>query len=199
MRASGRTGFEPIDRRYSERKETLRPLVFICDVSGSMEAYGRALLHYAHVTARARPRVRAFMFATRLRDVTPLLRLRNADAALAALGKTLREWGGGTRIGASLREFNDRYAQRGAARGGTVAILSDGWERESPELVASEMARLRRLARRIIWINPRKKDPAFEPLTRGMAAALPYLDAFVSGHDLRSLDAVAAAIEGATV
>lgn len=104
--------------------------------------------------------------------------------------------GGGTRIGASLHAFNDRYAQRGIARGGTVVILSDGWEREDPELLASEMARLRRLCRRIVWVNPQKKHPAYQPLVRGMVAALPYLDALVEGHNLRSIAAVADAIEG---
>jgi uncharacterized protein with von Willebrand factor type A (vWA) domain len=115
---------------------------------------------------------------------------------MAAIGSTVHDYGGGTRIGAALHAFNERHAQRGAARGGTVVILSDGWERDDPALVGLEMQRLRRLARRLVWVNPHKRHPAYEPLARGMAAALPYLDAFVSGHSLRTLDAVADAIEG---
>jgi hypothetical protein len=147
-----------------------------------MEPFARALLQYAQVTALARPRVRTFAFATELTELTA--------------GSAVGDYGGGTRIGAALRTFNDDFAQRGAARGGTVVILSDGWERDDPALVASEIARLRRLTRRLVWVNPHKRHPAYEPLARGMAAALPYLDAFVSGHTLRSLDEVAAAIEG---
>jgi len=163
-----------------------------------MEPYARALLRYAHVTALARPRVRAFAFATRLTDLSTVLRERSADAALERASALLRDFGSGTRIGAALREFNGRFAQRGATRGATVVILSDGWEREDPALVRDQMARLRRLARRIVWVNPQKKHPDYEPLTRGMAAALPYVDAFVEGHNLRSLDAIADAIEGTT-
>jgi uncharacterized protein with von Willebrand factor type A (vWA) domain len=185
LRATARTG-EPLLRRRSRRLEQLRPLVFLCDVSGSMGPYARALLAYARAIRQARPRVHAFSFATRLTDLSwPRARDREP-----------RDMGGGTRIGASLRAFNERYAQRGLARGGTVVILSDGWEREDPDLVASEMARLRRLCRRIVWVNPQKKHASYEPLARGMAAALPYLDAFMEGHNLRSIAAVADAIEG---
>lgn len=197
-RGSLRTLGELLRRRYSTRRLRLRPLVFLCDVSGSMAPYARALLRYAHVSALARPKVSAFAFATRLSDLSPMLRERNADEALARAAETLRDFGGGTRIGAALREFNERYARRGATRGATVTILSDGWEREDPALVGDQMARLRRLARRIVWVNPQKKDPAYEPLARGMAAALPYVDAFIEGHNLRSLDAIADAIEGTT-
>jgi uncharacterized protein with von Willebrand factor type A (vWA) domain len=161
-----------------------------------MAPFARALLQYARVNAIARPRVRALAFATRLTDLTPVLR-HAADAHLmAALGTAVRDYGGGTRIGAALRAFNDGLGRRGAARGGTVVLLSDGWERDDPELVRAEMARLRKLCRRIVWVNPHKRHPAYEPLARGMAAALPYLDAFVSGHSLRTLEAVADAIEG---
>lgn len=196
LRGASRTQGELLRRRATARRETLRPLVFLLDVSGSMEPFARALLQYARVNAIARPRVRAFAFATRLTDLTPLLRRADDARLMAALAETIRDFGGGTRIGASLRAFNDDYAQRGAARGGTVVILSDGWEREDPDLVRSEMERLRRLARRIVWVNPHKRHPAYEPLARGMAAALPYLDAFVSGHNVRTLDAVADAIVG---
>jgi uncharacterized protein with von Willebrand factor type A (vWA) domain len=196
LRGAARTAGEMVRRRATRRRPRLRPLVFLLDVSGSMAPFARALLQYARVTAIARPRVRAFAFATRLTDLTPLLRRAGDDRLMAAIAETIPDYGGGTRIGAALHAFNDRHAQRGAARGGTVVILSDGWERDDPALVAVEMQRLRRLARRVVWVNPHKRHPAYEPLARGMAAALPYLDAFVSGHNLRTLEAVADAIEG---
>lgn len=196
LRGASRTAGELIRRRATARRTTVRPLVFLLDVSGSMGPFARALLHYARVTAQARPRVRAFAFAMQLTDLTPLLRRASDDRLMAAIGATVRDYGGGTRIGAALHAFNQRYAQRGAARGGTVVILSDGWERDDPERLETEMRRLRRLTRRIVWVNPHKRHPAYEPLARGMAAALPHLDAFVSGHNLRTLDAVADAIEG---
>lgn len=196
LRGAARTAGELVRRRATRRRTRLRPLVFLLDVSGSMQPFARALLHYARANAVARPRVRAFAFATRLSDLTPLLgRASDADL-MTAIGATVRDFGGGTRIGAALHAFNDDYAQRGAARGGTVVILSDGWERDDPALVGREMERLRRLARRIVWVNPHKRHAAYEPLARGMAAALPYLDAFISGHNLRTLGAVADAIEG---
>jgi uncharacterized protein with von Willebrand factor type A (vWA) domain len=199
MRAAARTAGELARRRASARRERPRPLVFICDISGSMAPYSRALLQYARVVALGRRNVRAFAFATELTELTAIARRAHHAEAMSALGAALRDYGGGTRIGAALRAFNDRYGQRGAARGGTVVILSDGWERENPEAVASEMQRLRRLARRIVWVNPQKKHPAFEPLARGMAAALPYIDALITGHNIRSLDAIADAIEGAAL
>jgi hypothetical protein len=198
LRGAARTAGELIRRRATRRRETLRPVVFLLDVSGSMAPFARALVQYARVTAVARPRVRAFAFATELTDLTPLLKRATDERLMSALSATVRDYGGGTRIGAALRAFNDRFAQRGVARGGTVVILSDGWERDDPALVGAEMLRLRRLARRIVWVNPHKRHAAYEPLARGMAAALPYLDAFLSGHSLRTLEAVADAIEGRT-
>lgn len=194
LRAAARTGGELVRRSTTRRRERLRPLVFLLDVSGSMASFARALLQYARVAARARPGVRAFAFATRLTDLTDVLRHASDVELAAALGRAVRDYGGGTNIGANLRAFNDRYAQRGIARGGTVIILSDGWERGDPALLAAEMARLRRLTHRIVWVNPHKRHPAYEPLVAGMAAALPFVDAFVSGHNVRSLDAVADAV-----
>ena len=198
LRGAARTAGELVRRRATKRRQRLRPLVFVLDVSDSMEPFARALLQYARVTAIARPAVRAFAFATQLTDLTALLRHASDERVMAAIGEAVRDYGGGTRIGAALHAFNDRYAQRGAARGGTVVILSDGWERDDPALVGIEMARLRRLTRRIVWVNPHKRHAAYEPLARGMSAALPYLDAFLSGHSLRTLDGVADAIEGRT-
>lgn len=195
LRGAARTAGELMQRRTTRRRLRVRPVVFLLDVSGSMTPFARALIQYARVTAAARPAVRAFAFATRLTDLTPLL-AGSTDELMRAVGETVLDFGGGTRIGAALKAFNERYAVRGTARGGTVVILSDGWEREDPALVGTEMARLRRLARRIVWVNPHKRHAAYEPLARGMAAALPYLDAFLSGHNLRTLDAVADAIEG---
>lgn len=196
LRSAARTAGELVRRRATRRRERLRPLIFLLDVSGSMAPYARALVQYARVNAIARTGVRAFAFATQLTDLTPLLRRASDEALMRAVGAAVRDFGGGTRIGAALRAFNDRYAQRGAARGGTIVILSDGWERDDPAPIRTEMERLRRLARRIVWVNPHKRHPAYEPLAGGMAAAVPYLDAFVAGHSLRSLDAVASAIEG---
>jgi uncharacterized protein with von Willebrand factor type A (vWA) domain len=196
LRNAARTSGELMRRRTTRRRLRMRPLVFLLDVSGSMVPFARALVQYARVTASARPAVRAFAFATRLTDLTPLLARAADDRLMGAIAETVRDYGGGTRIGAALRAFNERYAARGTARGGTVVILSDGWERDDPALVGTEMARLRRLTRRIVWVNPHKRHAAYEPLARGMAAALPYLDAFLSGHNLRTLAAVADAIEG---
>jgi uncharacterized protein with von Willebrand factor type A (vWA) domain len=196
LRGATRTQGEIARFRTTRRRTRLRPLVFLLDISGSMEPFARALVQYARVNAIARPAVRAFAFATQLTDLTPLLKRATDRHLMAALAASVRDYGGGTRIGAALRRFNDRYAQRGVSRGGTVVILSDGWERDDPALVRTEMERLRRLTRRIVWVNPHKAHPAYEPLAKGMAAALPFLDAFVSGHNLRTLAAVADAIEG---
>jgi uncharacterized protein with von Willebrand factor type A (vWA) domain len=188
IRGAARTAGDIVHRRVTRRRERLRPLVFLLDVSGSMAPFARALIQYARVNAIARPAVHT--------DLTPLLKHAGDEALMAALGAHVRDYGGGTRIGAALHAFNNGYAQRGMARGGTVVILSDGWERDDPALVRTEMERLRRLTRRLVWVNPHKRHAAYEPLAGGMAAALPYLDAFVSGHNLRTLDAVADAIEG---
>jgi uncharacterized protein with von Willebrand factor type A (vWA) domain len=195
MRAAARTAGELIRRRASARRERPRPLLFLCDVSGSMIPYARAMLQYARIAALARPRVRTFAFATRLTEITGVARQSHASSVMGAFGESLQDYGGGTRIAAALHAFNAGYAQRGAARGGTVVVLSDGWEREDPAGVGREMARLRLLCRKIVWVNPQKKHPAFEPLAAGMAAALPYVDALVAGHNLRSLEAIADAIE----
>lgn len=197
LREAARTAGELVRRRNSLRRDRLRPLVFLCDVSGSMAPYARVVLGYARANALARGRVRAFAFATRLTELTASIGRSGKGDVLSAVLRELPDYGGGTRIGAALQAFNAHYAQRGAARGGTVVILSDGWEREEPGLVASEMARLRRLSRRIVWVNPQKKHPGFEPLARGMAAALPFVDALVAGHNLRSLEGIARAVEAA--
>jgi uncharacterized protein with von Willebrand factor type A (vWA) domain len=172
-----------------------RPLVVICDVSGSMESYTRAFMQFLHAAVGGAD-AEAFVFATRLTRLTKALRARQPDLALERATATARDWSGGTRIGESLRRFVDEHGRRGMARGAVVVIVSDGWERGDPEVVAEQMRRLRRLAHRIVWVNPRKASSRFRPATGGMAAALPSCDAFVSGHSLQALAEVAAAIAG---
>ena len=195
LRASSRTGGDPSLRVMRRRVERPRRVVLICDVSGSMEPYTRAFLQFLHACVGG-TRAEAFVFATRLTRLTRPLRTRRPELALERAAAAAKDWSGGTRIGDSLRRFNDAYGRRGMARGAVVVILSDGWERGDPELVVREMQRLRRLAHRIVWVNPRKAGRGYEPLVGGMAAALPWVDAFVSGHNLRALEEVTDAIAG---
>jgi len=195
VRAARRSGTDTPRLLYSRRRQQRRKLVLLCDVSGSMEPYARvfvSLLQGAVAGAGAE----AFVFSTRLTRLTRQLALRDPDEALARAAASAPDWAGGTRIAESLRRFVDEHGRRGLARGAVVVIFSDGWAQEDPEQVAAQMARLRRLAYRIIWVNPRKAAPHYEPLVGGMAAALPYCDAFVSGHSYRALAEVAAAIRG---
>jgi uncharacterized protein with von Willebrand factor type A (vWA) domain len=193
LRASCRTGGDPA-RRVLHRR-TLRPrrLVLLCDISGSMEPYTRAFLQLLHAAVGG-ANAEAFVFATRLTRLTRALRGRQPDLAIERAAAAARDWSSGTRIGEALRRFNDDHGRRGMARGAVVVILSDGWERGEPALLAREMERLRRLAHRIVWVNPRKAGSDYRPLVGGMAAALPFCDVFLSGHNLRALSAVADAI-----
>jgi uncharacterized protein with von Willebrand factor type A (vWA) domain len=193
LRRSLRTGGDPARQARRRRRPRPRPLVLICDVSGSMAPYARAYLQLLQAAVRAGS-AEAFVFATRLTRLTRALRGHSPDAALARAATAAPDWSGGTRIGAALARFNDDYGRRGLARGAVVVILSDGWERADPAPVGREMERLGRLAHRIVWVNPRAAAPAFEPLAGGMAAALPHVDALVSGHSLAALDDVLAAI-----
>jgi len=195
LRASHRTGGDPARRIMRRRTREPRRLVVICDVSGSMEHYTRAFLQFLHAAVGGAG-AEAFVFATRLTRLTTALRARQPDLALERATAAARDWSGGTRIGESLQRFNDDHGRRGMARGAVVVILSDGWERGDPDVVAEQMRRLRRLAHRIVWVNPRRASSRFEPRVGGMAAALPYCDAFVSGHSMRALTEVAAAIAG---
>ena len=193
LRAAQRSGGDPVRLVHRKRRVRPRRLVLLCDVSGSMEAYTRiylSLLQGAVSGARAE----GFVFSTRLTRLTHQLSGRDPDSALALAAKAAPDWAGGTRLAGSLRRFLDDHGRRGLARGAVVVVLSDGWAQEEPELVAEQMARLRRLAHRIVWVNPRKAAPGFAPLVGGMAAALPYCDAFVSGHSLAALEEVAAAV-----
>ncbi len=164
-----------------------RRLVVLCDISGSMEAYARALLQLVYCAA-AGQRAEVFTFATRLTRLTRVLAKVRPEVALARAGRAAPDWSGGTRIGEALKTFLDRYGNRGLARGAVVLIISDGWETGDPALLGREMARLSRLAYRIVWANPRTASPQYEPLVAGMAAAWPYCDAVVSAHSLSALD-----------
>ncbi len=196
IRASLRTGGDPVDRPYRARKEVPRKLVVLCDVSGSMDAYARALVLFLHAAVGSGPGVEAFAFGTRLSRLTTELGTRDPEAALEKCTEAVTDWGSGTRIGASLKEFNDLYGKRALSRGAVVVIVSDGWERQDPELVGREMARLARAAYAVVWVNPLKGNPDYQPLAGGMRAALPYIDRFLTGHNLRSLEELAAVLAG---
>ncbi|GAA0259389.1 vWA domain-containing protein [Cryptosporangium japonicum] len=193
VRDARKTGGDPVALVHRRRRRRPRPLVLLCDVSGSMEPYTRvflALLHGSVTGARAE----AFVFSTRLTRLTRPLARRDPDLALRRAADAAPDWAGGTLLARSLQRFLDSYGRRGAARGAVVVILSDGWAQDPPAEVAAQMARLRRLAHRIVWVNPRKAATGYAPKVGGMAAALPFCDAFVSGHSLAALDEVAAAV-----
>jgi uncharacterized protein with von Willebrand factor type A (vWA) domain len=194
LRASLRTGGDPV--RYARRRRRTRPrrLVLLCDISGSMEPYARAYLQFLQSAAGGGAAAEAFVFATRLTRLSRALRGRNPEAAIRRAADAAPDWSGGTRIGEALKAFNDRYGRRGMARGAVVVVLSDGWEGGDPALVAQEMERLARLAHRIVWVNPRVAATGFQPLTGGMVAAMPHVDALRSGHSMQALEAVAEAI-----
>jgi uncharacterized protein with von Willebrand factor type A (vWA) domain len=188
IRRSFRTGGEPIERHWQRRRTRRRRLILILDVSGSMAAFSRALLVFAHAALRADPRWEAFCFGTRLTRLTQSLKTNDPDSALNLASAEVFDWDGGTRIGESLKVFLDDYGHGGMARGSIIVICSDGLEIGAPELLGEQMARLSRLSHRTIWLNPLKEDPAYEPLARGMRAALPHIDLFASGHNLASLE-----------
>ena len=187
LRRSLRTRGEPFDRAWRDRRVRGRPLVLILDVSGSMSPYARALVQFGYAAMAAGRRVEVFCFGTRLTRVTRMLRTKDPDRALHEIGRTVADWEGGTRIGESLKALLDAWGQRTALRGAVVVLCSDGLERGDPELLRSQMARLGRLAHKVVWVNPLKGSPRYEPLARGMAAALPSVDVFLSGHNLESL------------
>ena len=199
LRKAHRTAGDPVHRVHRRPKERRRRIVLLADVSGSMEDYSRAYLHLLHGAVRA-TRAEAFVFATRLTRLTRVLRDTDPDEALAHVATLAPDWAGGTRIGEAVRRFNDEYGRRGLARGAVVVIVSDGWERADPTLLGEQMARLQRLAHRVIWVNPRAATEGFAPLAGGMAAALPHVDVLLSGHSPAAmaelLDAIAS--DGAT-
>ena len=199
IRASLRAGGEPIRRKWREPGERMRRLVLLLDVSGSMEPYARGMLRFVHAAVAGRQRVEAFALGTRLTRVTRELSSRDPDRALQAAAARVLDWNGGTRLGECLMKFNDEWGVRGMARNSIVVILSDGWDRGDPELLGEQMQRLQRVAFRTIWVNPLKVTPGYAPLARGMAAALPHVDAFVEGHSVAAMEELAATISAHTL
>jgi uncharacterized protein with von Willebrand factor type A (vWA) domain len=189
VRETLRHGGEPARLRRRRRRKQPRRLVLLLDVSGSMVPYADALLRFGHAAVRRRPtRTEVFTVGTRLTRVTRALRHRDPDAALRAAGAAIPDWHGGTRLAGSLRAFLDRWGRRGTARGAVVVVFSDGWERGDPAELAEQLDRLGRLAYRLVWVNPHRGKEGYAPLAAGMAAALPFLDEFVSGHSVDALE-----------
>ena len=194
LRASLRTGGDPMRVARRRRRTVRRRLVMLCDISGSMEPYARAYLQFLTCATGTGGDAEAFAFATRLTRLTRALASRRPEQAIQRAAAAAPDWSSGTRIGAALKEFNDRYGRRGMARGAVVVILSDGWERGDPTLVGREMERLARLAQRIVWVNPRVGARDFSVRAGGMVAALEHCDALVSGHNFEALLEVVEAI-----
>ena len=196
LRRAYRTGGDPVQRVHRRHRERPRRVVLIADVSGSMEPYARVYLHLMRGAVRALGS-EAFVFATRLTRLTRQLAAGGPDYAYAKVAETTPDWAGGTRIGTALTRFLDEHGRRGIARGAIVVIVSDGWEIGDPAEVGEAMHRLGRLAHHIIWVNPRSAAAEFQPLAGGMAAALPHVDTFLSGHSVRALEELLAAIREA--
>jgi uncharacterized protein with von Willebrand factor type A (vWA) domain len=194
LRASLRTGGDPIRLARRQRRIEPRRLVLLCDISGSMEPYTRAYLQFVTSAAGSGPNSEAFVFATRLTRLTRARAGRTPERAIQRAAAAAPDWSSGTRIGDALKTFNDRHGRRGMARGAVIVILSDGWELAEPELLGQEMQRLQRLSYRIVWVNPRVSAEGFSPQAGGLVAALPYCDALVSGHSLKALEEVVEAI-----
>ena len=182
------TGGEAVEWRWLRRTRRPRPVVLLCDISGSMERYSRFLLRFAHALQRSGAPVEVFVFGTRLTRITRELRIRSPDAAIRRVADRVVDWSGGTRIGESLRVLNRRWVRRTIRSGAVVLIVSDGWERGDPALLAREMAALRRACHRLFWLDPLASRPGFEPATLGLRAALPHIDALVPCGSVASLE-----------
>lgn len=191
LRRSWHFGGEPIRLHWRQRRYKARPLVVLCDVSGSMERYSRVLLQFIYTLGRGRDHVEAFVFSTQLSRITPHLRRRNLNSALAAVSAQAADMGGGTQIGQALKSFNQAWARRVLGRGAIVILISDGWDRGDPDQIRRQMERLRGSSHRLIWLNPLLGSPDYQPLTRGMQAALPFIDHFLPVHNLQSLEQLA--------
>jgi len=188
LRSSLRTQGEPLQRAWLSRRDVARPLVLVLDVSGSMAPYARALMQFGYAAMSSGEKVEVFCFGTRLTRVTRSLRTTDPDRALADVARRVRDWEGGTRIGEALKTLTDLYSQAAALKGAVVVLCSDGLERGDPLLLASQMSRIHRIAHELVWVNPLKGTSDYEPLARGMAAALPHVDRFLSGHNVKSLE-----------
>jgi len=173
---------------WREPRTRQRPLVVLCDISGSMERYSRILLQFVHTISDGLHDVETFVFGTRLTRITRLLREKDIDDAIAAVSKQVIDWSGGTRIGEAIKDFNFLWGRRVLGRGAVVLLISDGWDRGDPQLLSREMSRLQRSCYRLIWLNPLLGSPGYQPLTQGMQAALPNVDDFLPVHNLASLE-----------
>ncbi|HUR94635.1 MAG TPA: VWA domain-containing protein [Gemmatimonadales bacterium] len=191
LRRAMSTGGEALRWRWLRRLERPRPIVLVCDISGSMERYSRFMLRFAHALHRSGAPLEVFVFGTRLTRITRQLRLRNPDAALRRVAEKVVDWSGGTRIGESLRDLNRRWVRRTIRSGAIVLLVSDGWERGDPALLAREMGTLRRSCHRLLWIDPLASRPGFEPATVGLQAALPFVDELVPAASVASLEELA--------
>lgn len=187
---------EPVEIARRHRSTKHRRVVLLVDVSGSMSSYADALLRLAHRIAWS-GETEVFSMGTRVTRLTRAMRLRDADKALVAAGETVPDWSGGTRLGDGLKVFLDRWGQRGLVRGAVVVVFSDGWERGDARLLGEQMARLHRLAHRVVWVNPHKGSAGYQPVQQGMAAALPFVDDFVAGHSLAAFQEVVQVIADA--
>lgn len=191
---SMRTEGEPVTRKWQRRQRKPRRVVFLLDISGSMKAYSRTLLHFAYAVRKRHPRTEIFCFGSSVTRVTDELARESVDVALDAAAVAIADWEGGTRIAESIESFISRWGRRGVARSSVVIVCSDGLERGDPSELRDQMARLRCLCHRIVWLNPLKGSPTYEPLARGMSAALPFIDRFLPGHNLTSLYELATAL-----
>ncbi|HEX5634141.1 MAG TPA: VWA domain-containing protein [Gemmatimonadales bacterium] len=191
LRKAMGTGGEPLTWRWRRRTTRPRPIVLLCDISGSMERYSRLLLRFAHALERTGAPLEVFVFGTRLTRITRQLRVRSGDEAIRRVAAHVLDWNGGTRIGDSLHELNRRWVRRTVRSGAVVLLASDGWERGDPERLGREMATLRRQCHRLYWLDPLASRPGFEPATLGLRAALPHVDGLVPCASVASLEALA--------
>jgi uncharacterized protein with von Willebrand factor type A (vWA) domain len=195
FRQNLRYGGEPLELAWRKRKLKRRPLVVICDISGSMERYSRVLLKFIYVISNGLEKVEAFVFSTRLTRITHHLYQRDIDTALDEATHSIHDWAGGTRIGESLKTFNYEWGRRVLGQGAIVLLISDGWDRGDIGLLKREMDRLQLSCHRLIWLNPLLGSENYEPLTRGIQTALPYIDDFLPVHNLKSLDQLGELLE----
>lgn len=192
LRQTLRSGGEVVALLHKERKRKQRPLVVLCDISGSMDRYSRMLVQFVHTISAGLRSVETFVFGTRLTRITRLLEHKDIDEAVHLVGSSVLDWGGGTRIGDALHAFNFEWGRRVLGRGAVVLLISDGWDRGDPALLGDEVARLQRTTHRLIWLSPLLGMPGYQPLTRGLQAALPNVDDFLPVHNLRSLEELGA-------
>ncbi|MFW6773832.1 vWA domain-containing protein [Nocardioides sp. CPCC 205120] len=190
VRDAVRTGGDPV--RWSHRRPRVRPrrTVLLLDVSGSMSRYAETYLLFAHALVRSQPSAEVFSVGTRLTCLTRAFRSPDPQSSTEEVARRVVDWSGGTRLGEGLQWFLDRWGQRGTARGAVVVVFSDGWERGDARLLGEQMERLHRLAHRVVWVNPNRARPGYEPRTAGLRAALPHVDAFVDGHSVEALEAL---------